>query len=259
MSLYRCYYCGVSFESNTALRKHIADNLPCSSVHAGGTQSVSKPYACQYCHLHFNRAKALVAHSRKHEDNTIETPIKRPHSKLKCRNCGRRLSTQRRLVEHFVKCIKRPQTVKRKHCDESKPISIPKSLIATTVKPHKHQCEQCPKTFGTKQKMHRHMWIHRKKAFSCEVCATSFGKQSELDEHRLSQHSEASPYVCSACGKNFTSRQGLWEHSRSHNAQSNILFNCDQCTKSFASRQGLVIHCRTHTGERPCPCPYMYV
>lgn len=224
-----------------------------SSVATDGNQSVSKPYACQNCHLNFSRAKALVSHSRKHEANTTETPIKRPHSKLKCRNCGRKLSTQRRLVEHFVKCIKRPQAMKRNRCDKPIPISLTAALTPSTVKPYKHQCEQCPKIFGTKQKLHRHMWIHRKKAFSCEVCATSFGTQSELDEHRLSQHSEASPYACSECGKNFSSRQGLWEHSRSHNAQ-NALYNCGQCTKSFASRQGLVIHTRTHTGERPCDC-----
>lgn len=235
------------------MRKHIAENR-CNPNSSDPTE-VSKPYACQYCHLNFNRAKALVSHSRKHEPKTAETSIKRPHSKFKCRNCGRQLSTQRRLVEHFVKCIKLPQTMKHSRCDKSKPISVTPTLTPTTViKLNKHQCEQCPKTFGTKQKMHRHMWIHRKKAFSCEVCATSFGMQNELDEHRLSQHSEASPYVCSECGKNFTSRQGLWEHNRSHNAQPNALFNCDRCTKTFASRQGLVIHTRIHSGERPCYC-----
>jgi hypothetical protein len=103
--------------------------------------------------------------------------------------------------------------------------SIPKTkkLIVMKPKPEKvssgptkkHICKDCSKSFTTKQKMFRHMWIHRKTKFSCEICPSNFESPTLLHAHRLSNHFENSPFVCSMCGKNFSSRQGDFQmHAR---------------------------------------------
>jgi len=79
----------------------------------------------------------------------------------------------------------------------------------------------------------RHMWIHRKKVFTCEACSEVFEERELLDNHRLEKHppSDATPYACTVCGKSFTSRQTLWEHGRVHGGTGSgaTLLWCQQC------------------------------
>ncbi|KAK5645368.1 hypothetical protein RI129_006668 [Pyrocoelia pectoralis] len=118
-------------------------------------------------------------------------------------------------------------------------------------------CSLCKKCFPTKQKLQRHMWVHRKKKFSCEICAMCFERQVELDEHRLSSHQATATYFCCECGKCFFSRQGLWEHNRIHGSSTKS-YKCVECDKTFASRQGYLIHKRTHSDERPFKCKFCW-
>jgi hypothetical protein len=85
------------------------------------------------------------------------------------------------------------------------------AICDASVTQSKHYCMECSKSFPTKQKKNRHLWIHRKAKFSCEICPSSFESQALLHAHRLENHSESSPFVCALCGKNFTSRQGKAE------------------------------------------------
>ena len=105
------------------------------------------------------------------------------------------------------------------------------------------------------------MWIHRKTPFVCEICGIHVGDKETLDEHKRDIHPGESAYTCNECGKNFASRQGLWEHGRIH-ANSMVTHAppllCQRCGKTFASRQGHLIHMRTHTGERPYGCRFCW-
>lgn len=100
----------------------------------------------------------------------------------------------------------------------------------------KHECEECGKRFTTRQKMHRHQWIHRSKKYCCEVCSLQFKYQTELDKHRLLDHPKNSDFICTKCGKSFASRQGLWEHGKAAHMSSPLRFQCATCSKKFTSR-----------------------
>lgn len=138
----------------------------------------TKPHICKFCQLSFTREKALVSHERIHAGDKWQSD----HNLFTCKNCDKIFSEQSVLEQHFIKCIQKVRNVAKKRVSATKQLSSP--IAVHSCKLNKHACTQCSKAFSTKQKMYRHMWIHRKKAFSCEVCAVSFGEQFELDEHR---------------------------------------------------------------------------
>lgn len=196
-----------------------------------------KPHICKYCLKRFTREKALLSHEKIHEclENKVNT------SKIQ------KISTKQQPTNVVI------------GNNKPKPVVITPSVKpAVTVTdekpPGKYQCTECTnKWFMTKQKMQRHLWIHRKKAFTC-ACGISFELQNELDDHRLTVHADESPYSCADCGKNFASRQGLWEHNRYNHNGNTDSFTCTKCNKKFNSRQGFLIHGRTHSGQRPYNC-----
>lgn len=192
-----------------------------------------RPYACSNCDASFARAKALEAHLKLHEDPIII---------WECDSCDQTFSSHELLYKHN----------NTKHHDTSK-VKMKDDDYNNSVK---HTCLECQKNFATKQKLYRHLWIHRKRQYDCEVCGMNFSDQLNLDSHRLKLHPADSQFVCQECGKSFVSRQGLWEHGRVHGGGNAGLLWCHECNKSFASRQGYLIHTRTHTGERPYGCRY---
>lgn len=214
--------------------------------------SDKRPHVCTHCGMSFSRQKALQNHVKLHTINW--------ESSHECEHCNETFPSKDAKLKHLEYCTKKEPLDSTSTFDRNK-MNVPKAKRQLKnekpqVKVGKHPCPDCDKRFATKQKMFRHMWIHRKKTFTCEMCAMSFEEQPELDKHRLSEHPTDSPYVCQECGKAFASRQGLWEHGRVHGGGGTGLSTCLKCNKTFASRQGYLIHQRTHTGERPYGCRY---
>ncbi|XP_032679670.1 zinc finger protein 420-like [Odontomachus brunneus] len=195
-------------------------------------------YTCKHCGIAFSRATALASHEKIHH------VAKNWNMPIECEYCDKQFQDGDHLVTHQTTCAKK---IMRNNIEQG----------VSNNKWGKHACSECGKKFTTKQKMFRHQWIHRKKTHSCEVCGAQFERQSQLDEHRLSDHPGDSPHTCAECGKSFVSRQGLWEHGRTH-VGSPAHFQCDKCSKTFSSRQGYLIHNRTHTGERPYGCKFCW-
>lgn len=211
-----------------------------------------RPHICSHCGATFTRAKALTSHLKLHLIGL--------QNKYECETCGESFENDILKLAHkgncFVNNTLLMTELKELSSNNDDKLNIKKVDDKNFGKIGKHCCPECQKRFTTKQKMFRHMWIHRKKTFSCEVCSLTFEIQTDLDKHRLTQHPTDSPYVCQECGKCFASRQGLWEHGRVHGTGTAGLFQCTTCSKTFASRQGYLIHNRTHTGERPYGCRF---
>lgn len=247
------------------LKQHIRAHFKSTIVQS---DDPSKPHICAYCNLKFSRKSALECHIRIHVGDTWQPPspnvaaaaadLVSPPLLFSCKNCDRKFSRQRTVEMHFIKCIRLPMAVpKRKATARPNNSAGNRVRLSASAKPAgAHPCPQCAKTFATKQKVFRHMWIHREKAFACEVCGRSFGESHELDAHRLGEHAEVTAFSCRECGKSFASRQGLWEHNRLHSLPAAMQLRCEPCNKTFTSRQGWLIHNRMHSGERPFQCTY---
>ncbi|XP_053294126.1 zinc finger protein 467 [Pleuronectes platessa] len=75
---------------------------------------------------------------------------------------------------------------------------------------------------------------------------------SRLDPLDLNRYCRDRRFICSYCGKCFTSSRSLETHVRVHTGERP--YSCAQCGKRFTQSGHLKTHQSVHTGERPFAC-----
>ncbi|XP_006774092.2 PREDICTED: zinc finger protein 664-like, partial [Myotis davidii] len=89
------------------------------------------------------------------------------------------------------------------------------------------------------------------RCFVCSECGKSFTTKFRLhSDQRV--HTGEKPYKCTECGKSFTSKTELCTHQRVHTGEKP--FKCSECGKCFITSSNLCRHQRVHTGEKPYKC-----
>lgn len=89
-----------------------------------------------------------------------------------------------------------------------------------------------------------------KAPFTCEVCEETFGSFDDFHEHGVKVHRR---FICSYCGKVFTSRPNRERHIRYHTGEKP--YKCDLCTASFLRGDDLKYHRTTkHADVKPFTC-----
>lgn len=77
---------------------------------------------------------------------------------------------------------------------------------------------------------------------------------SRLEQLDLNRYCRDRRFVCSYCGKCFTSSRSLETHVRVHTGERP--YSCAQCGKRFTQSGHLKTHQSVHTGERPFACQH---
>ncbi|XP_060899739.1 uncharacterized protein LOC132978554 [Labrus mixtus] len=89
----------------------------------------------------------------------------------------------------------------------------------------------------------------RDRRFVCSYCGKFFTSSRSLETH-VRVHTGERPYSCAQCGKRFTQSGHLKTHQSVHTGERP--FACELCGKRFAGKQNLRIHQQKHhQGELP--------
>ncbi|XP_043672610.1 zinc finger protein 300-like isoform X3 [Vespula pensylvanica] len=117
------------------------------------------------------------------------------------------------------------------------------------------RCSICRKKVKSLLMLKYHLAKHsgEKKAYVCTVCGKCFSTGSQLKVHQF-LHTGERPYTCSVCGKGFRTEAIMKQHYLALHT-NDYPHECPFCDRKFKRLQSLIVHKRTHTGERPYPCP----
>ncbi|CAL8347447.1 unnamed protein product [Merluccius merluccius] len=83
----------------------------------------------------------------------------------------------------------------------------------------------------------------RDRRFVCTYCGKCFTSSRSLETH-VRVHTGERPYSCAQCGKRFTQSGHLKTHQSVHTGERP--FACEHCGKRFAGKQNLRIHQQKH-------------
>ncbi|KAK2575592.1 hypothetical protein KPH14_011301 [Odynerus spinipes] len=117
------------------------------------------------------------------------------------------------------------------------------------------RCSICRKKVTSLLMLKYHLAKHsgEKKAYVCTVCGKCFSTGSQLKVHQF-LHTGERPYICRVCGKGFRTEAIMKQHYLALHTDEHP-HECPFCDRKFKRLQSLIVHKRTHTGERPFPCP----
>ena len=203
-------------------------------------------FACCECEfVATSRSKLTDHHHRRHKGNPVS-----------CDLCGKIFHNQMYMLRH------RSSHTGPQHCCDvcGKMFKIQKAMI-NHRKTHEEgytrpvfPCKLCSKSFCSQYIVDCHVKsVHmgQKKSYLCSYCGKKFTTKHSLQEH-VNAHSGIKPHVCEICGKGFSYDSALRDHKFTHDDVKQ--FKCDLCNKSFCQRSGLKMHMRIHRDTKQFQC-----
>ncbi|XP_012987780.1 gastrula zinc finger protein XlCGF57.1-like isoform X2 [Esox lucius] len=233
-----CPECGRHWQSISALKKHLR-------THTG-----EKPYLCTECGKGFANPDSLRYHQN------VNSKLKTEPTEITC-CCGQEFSSKCVLEVH----LKTDTGTKPYTC-----CVCGKRFRKESLKEHQrlhtgkipYTCKFCGKGYYEKQPWKAHVRTHAEKPL-CSVCGRISCNKYTFKIHERT-HTGEKPYLCSECGKGFTSKGLLMTHERLYctrgeqKRRAKPFHKCPDCGKDFTQANKLERHLRTHTGERPYQC-----
>ncbi|XP_063392828.1 zinc finger protein ZFP2-like [Cydia fagiglandana] len=239
---FQCSICHKVLRSKVSLAKHNVC-MHQKRKHAGRVtgSGASRRYHCTKCPYHTPHSQTLVNHMHRHDGV-------RPYQ---C-ECGKSFTQSSSLAAHrkthslttFYTCSTCGKQFKHA-------FSLKKHLLVHEK--GNFNCEICHKTLKTKKSLQDHMHRHYNiRNYNCEDCGDTFVTSSELQSHRL-KHSLEKKVECHLCGYRTNTKKSLIVHLKRH--AGNKSFKCGSCDLSFYTGGDLRRHRRVHSREKPYPCP----
>ena len=73
--------------------------------------------------------------------------------------------------------------------------------------------------------------ISKKKSLDCEVCKQHFTRSNDLRDHKISAHKMGNPFICLICAKTYTKQRNLNQHIKNKH-QNTYRYTCSKQQKS---------------------------
>ena len=120
-------------------------------------------------------------------------------------------------------------------------------------------CEKTPIPDVTLEKhivqFHEEMDTSRTVLYNCHACGESFGSNTSLQTHMITEHGASPPnhpHVCSMCTSTFTSRDTLLKHIGDTHEKN--CFQCDLCNNTSSPNDCLHTHTKSNHEKQDFHC-----
>ena len=228
-----CKSCDRSFESQRGLQTH---GRYCRGARDPGASSIDlDDSVCAYCFRKFDSAKVLQTHSTCCTKNPFNAGTITDEM-FRC-DCGRSFESKKKLAAHERFCHahlapnKAAIVAPNDSCDEA------------------FSCQWCGRSFDSENGLKTHGRFRKK---SCSGKRnTAPDKSFRTVSPNLESNVDENTWICTSCGRSFTSEGGLKTHGRfcdkethTDNAQEEHTFVCSTCNRSFDSERNLKTHGR---------------
>lgn len=184
-----------------------------------------------------------ISRSDESKDATLTAPKSNPN---KCIVCSKIFSGPAKLTNHLINkhSVRNDQnSMKPFHCDKCDKCYTTSANLAIHKASHTanktFQCDVCKKSFYRLLSLTNHMSLHTGiRKHQCEVCRRAFTTANILQQHRKTHATRT--HICSVCEKGFFTSNCLRVHFRSHSGEKPFL--CSACGRNFSRKTHLNIH-----------------
>ncbi|CAB3252254.1 unnamed protein product [Arctia plantaginis] len=238
-SFYKCELCYKGFMTDSTYKNHMSRHDPNTG-----------PHACEICHTRWSDLRSLKAHSTTaHERKYI------------CKLCAHTSKSCHRAKEHLK--WHKGYKFNCKICGATFSKSTSHLTHVRLQHPSKYCCEICGESFIGQNGLN----MHKKKAHKlfkepkmdknliCSVCNIHFKSKEAMKKHTdTSDNGVCNNSLCPCihCGENFTTRELLKEHQKTHQKEETV--KCDECNRTFAHERSFGVHYqRVHLGLKLRP------
>jgi hypothetical protein len=160
---------------------------------------------------------------------------------------------QKHKEDYYYRCV-------CPHCDKifSEPYIAKKHIENFHQKKASFNCDECNRSFQSKQAKEYHQSVHHSDktlAEKCIVCEKSFPSKVSLENHVNYVHSNKQKYSCKDCDAKFKQKKNLRAHTLRvhdinqykevyHDREEPKKFQCGQCNSSYKNKNDLNHHHR---------------
>ncbi|KAL5020490.1 hypothetical protein ScPMuIL_003382 [Solemya velum] len=186
------------------------------------------------------------------DSNAVDSEKK--NEQFLCDLCGKYLISHYSLTEH-LETHRGYALFKCGVCDRAF-LKLSVLLEHMSIHPEKkYKCGVCSQEIETQEALGEHIKGHDHMGdatvYACSMCDEGLADKDQYKKHIAEEHSPEQSYKCHICQREFSRRNNLQRHIRSHSAK---LYECDLCGRQFNETFYLEMHRKIHTNVHKYKC-----